>query len=362
MNSVYELHDYNIEKFKFLTLAESFLAEKTNNKVKNLNDIMQKYSKNEVRIIEKIFYDFFRTEKFSNVYNDFICNYIAPYFDENLAYQVIPSVRVAFPKSKSVNFHNDCWYGHGEGIKNIWVPLTNVRETQSLAFLDEVDNETSLSYFYKSEPSLIEIQSHCEKLMKFAECDYGQFLLFPTKALHGTVTNNSDNIRISFDFRISTDGDYGLKKQSFFKKIIDHEKNNKDIKYKATKDKNLPVIGYLNQLPLSNEFSINQTIQQETIASFCSTKNFNLILLETELIGFKKPLNLEDILFGNRKGLANDIVVFSDKLLFLNNNFYYNFIKRAISNNIRFHFANEGSVLDSVEKLDTLRLNIINMR
>lgn len=362
MGNLYQIHEYNIEKFNFLTLAESFLAQETNYEVKKLNDIIQKYSKNQVRFIEKIFYDFFRTEKFLYMYNDFVRNCIAPHFDENLVYQVIPAVRIAFPKSKSVNFHNDCWYGHGENIKNIWVPLTNVRETQSLAFLNEVDNETSLSYFYKSEPSLIEIQSHCEKLMKFAECDYGKFLLFPTKALHGTVTNSSDNIRISFDFRICTDGNYGLKNQSFFKKIIDLEKNNKDIKYKVTKNEKLPAIGYLNQLPLSNEFSINQTIQQETIASFCSTNNFDLILLETELIGFKKPLNLEDVLFGNRKGLVKDIVVFSYKLILLNNKSYYDIIKRAISNNIRFHFANEGSVLDSIEKLDSLRLNFSNMR
>ena len=362
MNNIYEIYDYNIEKFNFLTLVEACLAETTNNKIKKLNDITQKYSMNEIHAVEKIFYDLFHTEKFSNLYNDFICNYVVPHFDENLVYQVIPAVRIAFPKSKSVNFHNDCWYGHGEDIKNIWVPLTNVRETQSLAFLGAVDNETSLSYFYKSEPSLIEIQSHCEKLMKFAECDYGQFLLFPTKALHGTVTNNSDKIRVSFDFRISTNGDYGLKNQSFFKKITDRENNNKDVKYKAKKNKKLPAIGYLNQLPLLNEFSINQTIQQESIKSFCSKKNFDLIILETELIGFKKPLNLEDILFGNRNGLANDIVIFSDKLLFLNNKNYFDIIKRAILNNMRFHFANEGYILDSVEKLDALRLNFSNMR
>jgi len=346
INKIYKIYDYKIDKFNFLSLAEAFLAEKL--KIKSLNDIIQIYGKNEVHIIEKLFYDLFHTEEFSKLYNDFICDYVKPCFDEDIVYQVIPSIRIVFPKSKSVNFHNDCWYGHGEDIKNIWVPLTNVRQTESLAFLDEVDNEKSLSYFHKTEPSLIEIQSHCEERMKFAECDYGQFLLFPTKALHGTVTNDSLKIRISFDFRICTNGNYGLKNQNFFKDIVDVDSNNRDVKYKAIKVKKTPIIGYLNQLPILNEFSINQTIQQESIASFCLKNKFDLILLETELIGFKKPLNLEDILFGIRKGLAKDIVVFSDKLLFLNNSYYFDIIKRAISSNIRFHFVNEGYVLDSL--------------
>jgi hypothetical protein len=74
----------------------------------------------------------------------------------------------------------------------------------------------------------------------------------------------------------------------------------------------------------------------------------DLILLETELVGFTKPLNLEDILFGNRNGLAKDIVIFSDKLIYLENSKYFDLIKKATLNNFRFHFVNEGYVLDSL--------------
>ena len=38
-------------------------------------------------------------------------------------------------------------------------------------------------------------------------------------------------------------------------------------------------------------------------------------------------MTLEDILFGSRSGLAKDIVVFSDKLIFLENPLYFNLIK-----------------------------------
>jgi len=345
--AIFKKCDYDKKAFDFLSLAENFLSDKTGNKIKNLNDINQTYHPNEVNIVNRLFYDLFHTEAFSKLYNDFIYNVLKKFFKEEFVYQVIPSVRVAFPNSKSVNFHNDCWYGHGQEIKNIWVPLTNVRKTQSLAFLNEVNNEKLLSYFYDKQPSLTEIQSHCEEHMEFAECDYGQFLIFPTKALHGTVTNATDKIRVSFDFRICTDNDYGLKNPKFFRSVFAVENTNSE-KSNVTKDIRRPAVGYLSQFPILNTFKISQTIQHEAVTSFCLKNNLDLILLETELVGFTKPLNLEDILFGNRKGLAKDIVIFSDKLIYLENSKYFDLIKKATLNNFRFHFVNEGYVLDSL--------------
>jgi hypothetical protein len=202
-------------------------------------------------------------------------------------------------------------------------------------------------YFYDKQPSLIEIQRHCEEQMEFAECDYGQFLIFPTKALHGTVSNATDKIRVSFDFRICTDNDYGLKNPKFFRSVITGENTNSE-KSNATKDIRRPAVGYLSQFPILNTFKISQTIQHEAVTSFCLKNNLDLILLETELVGFTKPLNLEDILFGNRNGLAKDIVIFSDKLVYLENSKYFDLIKKATLNNFRFHFVNEGYVLDSL--------------
>jgi sporadic carbohydrate cluster 2OG-Fe(II) oxygenase len=345
--AIFKKYNYDKKAFNFLSLAETFLSEKTGNKIKNLNDINKVYQLNEVNIISRLFYDLFHTQDFSKLYNDFICKILKPIFKEEFAYQVIPSIRIAFPNSKSVNFHNDCWYGHGQEIKNIWVPLTNVRETQSLAFLDEIDNEKSLSYFYEKQPSLIEIQRHCEEKMQFAECDYGQFLIFPTKALHGTVTNVSDSIRVSFDFRICTNNDYGLKNLNFFRKIS-REQNANGVKSNSVKGMRIPAIGYLSQLPILSTFKISQTVQHEAVTSFCLKNDLDLLLVETELIGFTKPLNLENILFGNRSSLVKDIVIFSDKLIYLENSQYFDLIKKAMLNNFKFHFVNEGYVLDSL--------------
>ena len=72
-------------------------------------------------------------------------------------------MRIAFPGDKSVNFHNDCWYGHDDKIINIWIPLTNVKKTQCLAFLDTKENEDALKHFYREEPNLDYINEYCFK-------------------------------------------------------------------------------------------------------------------------------------------------------------------------------------------------------
>jgi sporadic carbohydrate cluster 2OG-Fe(II) oxygenase len=353
--SIFKKYKYDKKKFDFLLLVEKFLSEKTGNKIKKLNDINQVYQSNEVNTISRLFYELFHKEVFTNLYNNFIKNVLEIHIDKEFVYQVIPSIRIAFPNSKSVNFHNDCWYGHGQDVQNIWVPLTNVRKTQSLAFLSEINNQKLLSFFHKKQPSLVEIQRHCEKKIEFAECNYGEFIIFPTKALHGTVVNVSDKIRVSFDFRICTNNDFGLKNPKFFRKIFNNDNKINSLRRDADKNKQLTAIGYLNQFSIYDNFKISQTIQHEAVTSFCLKNNLDLILLETELIGFTKPLNLEDILFGSRSGLAKDIVVFSDKLIFLENPLYFKLIKKSIAKNFRFHFVNEGYILDKFSSIRILK-------
>ena len=71
-------------------------------------------------------------------------------------------------------------------------------------------------------------------------------------------------------------------------------------------------------------------------------------MVETELIGFTRPINLEDLIFGQRKNLSKNIIVFSDKLLKLNDRKYRDVVKRALTENIKFHVVKEGYVLNNL--------------
>ena len=202
INQIFEIYNYDSKFFDFEKLIRMNLNKldelRELNDLSNLHDFLDKI--NLTRIEQKI-YQGFKDISFQNLYFEFNRKVIKTIVSSDYKLQRIPSIRISIPGQKTVNFHNDCWYGHDQDVINIWVPLTKVRGSQSLAFLNIIENEKALKYFYKEEPSLIEIQKYCENKSFFAEADYGQFIKFPTSSLHGTFKNQERNTRVSFDFR-----------------------------------------------------------------------------------------------------------------------------------------------------------------
>lgn len=343
INQIFEIYNYDSKLFDFEKLIRMNLNKLDElRELNDLGDLHNFFNKINLTRIEQKIYQCFKDISFQNLYFDFNRKVIKTIVRSDYKLQRIPSIRISIPGQKTVNFHNDCWYGHDEDIINIWVPLTQVRGSQSLAFLNIIENEKALKYFYKEEPSLLEIQKYCEKKSFFAEADYGQFIKFPTSSLHGTFKNQEQKTRISFDFRLNLKNNFGNKNKSFFVDIKNNKlkQNNKDL---LQKERN--AIGYLNQRKIFENFSISQTIQQEVIANYCQLNNLNLITQETELIGFTKSLNLNDLIYGNRKSQVKDIIIFSEKLLFLEDPENFKIVKSAIDDGYMFHFINEGYTL-----------------
>jgi ectoine hydroxylase-related dioxygenase (phytanoyl-CoA dioxygenase family) len=102
--------------------------------------------------------------------------------DDNLIYQRVPTFRVQLPNNLSVGeFHRDRDYGHDPSEINIWLPLTQARDSSTV---------------------WIESFEGCEDYKPY-NLDNGQFLLFDGANLkHGNQINRTGFTRVSFDFRI----------------------------------------------------------------------------------------------------------------------------------------------------------------
>lgn len=130
----------------------------------------------------KWFYDHMRGSIFMQMYDLFMLNQIAPFFDEHIAYQKYPTLRIQIPGGKGVAaYHVDSEYNHPKDEINIWLPLTHAHDTASI--------------YIESEPGKGDYTSQDVK--------YGEYLMFEGgKLSHGNEVNLTGKTRVSIDMRV----------------------------------------------------------------------------------------------------------------------------------------------------------------
>lgn len=102
-------------------------------------------------------------------------------FHVSLIYQRKPTLRTQLPNNLSVGtFHRDSEYGHPPEEWNIFVPLTDCRESATIHL--------------ESAPDKGNYQP--------VNLAYGECLIFDSALRHGNVLNTTGRTRVSFDFRL----------------------------------------------------------------------------------------------------------------------------------------------------------------
>ena len=193
--------NYKTSSYDFEELMKSILEVKDLQK-SHLNykqeEILGK-GKDQSTEIHRKFYDYIDSdkEKFTELYKRFITDNIKPMFGEDLVYQKFPTFRAHFPKNVAVfAFHKDKDYNHPEQERNIYLPITDAWDTNTIWA------ETS------------EDKGDFEPI----DVEYGNFVIWNGSSLnHGSKTNTTGKTRISFDFRVIPLSEYD---GSFTKKSI----------------------------------------------------------------------------------------------------------------------------------------------
>ena len=118
---------------------------------------------------------------FINLYKEFIKYLRDDYFEFDIIYQSKPSLRIHYPEYTSYGiFHTDSEYNHPNSEINIWMPITETKNTASM---------------------WIE-QSIGKKDYKPVNMNFGEMLIFNSKLMHGNKVNEENYTRISMDFRV----------------------------------------------------------------------------------------------------------------------------------------------------------------
>ena len=282
---------------------------------KNIKDIL-KLGNDEY--VYKCLYDLTTEKEFKNLYFKIVKHVANNLNIRNFYFQTIPSFRIQKSNQKSVNFHNDVMYGHGESVINAWIPFCNIVKENSLWLVSDNDSKNIIYKFKKQKQSISEMNSIAIDLSKPAILKENQILIFKTKTLHGTKENSSNCPRISIDFRILEKG-----KNPGNKSLNEFYTPN----FSINKFKKNNCITYLNKKNFFLE-NLNHSDQRQIIKSYCLKNNLSSILEETEIwncdhypnliylisVNKTKDLVLPTILsLPEDKKIRNNIVILSNK-------------------------------------------------
>jgi len=309
-----QIISYDLEKMPLDVLLLNVIAkhvkENYGGDLKQLSELHKFVGPDKADELYQDIYAFFRRPEFQSVFGKLGRHIVETYFDGNGEFQRIPSVRLHLPNLKTVQYHTDEWYGHGHNFGICWVPLVHVSDTNSMYVTDLDTSARVLAEVEKNNLSIKKINEQLSAVCEPLDLDPGQAYLFNAHLVHGAECNNTDETRVSFDFRIRPGGEVGgLKSDDFF---VSPDQFDAEINAPQTKR---PVgIAYVNMHEGFTKY-ISQKIQQLMCFQYADEKSISILTAETEIVTMSHYPMLFDLLEGSEGRECDEMLFFSVLLL-----------------------------------------------
>ena len=181
--------EYSITKYNFAGLIKSWLEVE---KLKKLHTY-KKYElfsreKDQSSKWHKTFYRKVRSDpQFFDIYERFLTDIVKPRYGEEIVYQRIPTFRVHLSGNIAVGeYHKDKFYRKKEWAEqvketNYYLPFTDTNESNTIWSESEEDKK-----------------DFSPMLLKYGECMEWD----GSNLMHGNKINDSDETRVTLDFRV----------------------------------------------------------------------------------------------------------------------------------------------------------------
>ena len=180
-----EKYSYNLDEYNFRQEIEKMFGTNQLERIHEIEDcdfgILDMETDN-TTYLHKKFYEKVGETNFLDDYKKFLKDVILPHFNEDLLYQKIPTFRIQVPDNISVaEFHNDKSYSHSPDEVNIFLPITEAKETYTI--------------WSESQENLADYSP--------MNAEYGEYYIWDGANLkHGNKINESNISRFSVDFRV----------------------------------------------------------------------------------------------------------------------------------------------------------------
>lgn len=147
------------------------------------------------------------SEKFMDLYRSFVSEVVVCNIGEPCFYQRIPTIRFHFPDEEGFGeqpiWHADIMIGHPPNEMNVWVPITDALEGNSIRIMHRMP---SLELMEACQYDFTDFNGryHAECMAKSRPMllTRGHYLLFDPRCIHATQKNVTDKTRVSLDFRV----------------------------------------------------------------------------------------------------------------------------------------------------------------
>ena len=180
-----EKYSYNLDEYNFRHEIEKMFGTNQLERIHEIEDCdfgILDMETDQTTYLHKKFYEKVGETNFLDDYKKFLKDVILPHFNEDLLYQKIPTFRIQVPDNISVaEFHNDKSYSHSPDEVNIFLPITEAKETYTI--------------WSESQENLGDYSTMNAK--------YGEYYIWDGANLkHGNKINESNISRFSVDFRV----------------------------------------------------------------------------------------------------------------------------------------------------------------
>ena len=158
--------------------------------------------------INDIRYGFYQyineSENFTLEYLQLAKNAIYDVVGTELASNKMVNFSIQMPKDQTsvLPIHADVFSGESAYQMNLWVPLTNAHDTNSMfIFNAEFSHSVSQNFKEYEKKGLDDLLKKNKEEYIFLDIPYGKALIFSTSCLHGNIVNNTSTTRLSFNCR-----------------------------------------------------------------------------------------------------------------------------------------------------------------
>lgn len=199
----YSKYSYSTLTYPFKELIQDLYNVKQLQKIHiHLKDMLPKNELNFTNEASTLFHKKFYSklnsdwEEFIKIYKKFIYEEVSKIVNKPFLYQYLPSYRVHLPNYQAIHkwhFDSDKDHKHPDGEINFCLAITKMENTTAI--------------WAETSPG--------KKDFSPMEIDYGEYFNFNgNKCTHGNKINESDDVRISFDFRILPKSKYSLSQKT----------------------------------------------------------------------------------------------------------------------------------------------------